>query len=501
MIVVAVVGALVAGLRWLRVVQREHYLAGSCVRTAGRWWRLGENLALLAVAVAVGSGGIVVGPPDGAVLTLPAVLAGTAGPLGLGLRGRTSPLAWTRRLGRLAVVSGVLVTGAGLLLWWAGGDGWSFLLPLLAPGLVDLALLVVKPFEDRLGKRWVDRAAATLNRSGARTVAITGSYGKTSTKVVLAHLLSGVALTVASPASFNNRMGLARAINEHVAAGTEIFVAEMGTYGRGEIRQLCEWIPPEVAVMTALGPVHLERMGTLENIASAKREILERATAGVINVDHPLLAAIAGEEAGRIRIITVSTLDHRADVFVDPATGEVVVAGRSLGRHGGVDVHAPNLACALGAVVAMGYDPGPLLARVATAPVAPHRASRSEGASGVTIIDDTFNSNPAGARAALAMLAEHGEGRRVMVTPGMVELGPVQAEENRRLAVAAAGVVTDLIVVGRTNRTSLLAGASEAGLGSVIVVPDRPAAVDWVRQHLGSGDAVLYENDLPDHYA
>ncbi len=501
MIVFAALATLVAGLRWLRVAQREHYLAGSCSRTAVRWWRLSENLALLAVTVVLGAAGLAFDETGGTVSAVAAVVAATAGPLGLGLRGRTSRLAWTRRLVRLALVTGGSVVAGALLLWWAGGDEWSFLLPLLAPGLSDLALLLIDPIESRLGNRWVEKAASVLARSGARTVAITGSYGKTSTKMVLAHLLSGVAATVASPASFNNRLGLARAINEHVGPGTEIFVAEMGTYGPGEIRRLCEWIPPEVAVLTALGPVHLERMRSLENIAAAKREILERATVGVINVDHPLLAAIAREEAGRIKIISVSTEDRGADIFVDAVTGEVVVAGRSCGRHGGVDVHAANLACALGAVVALGFDPGPMVERVASAPVAPHRASRSQGASGVAIIDDTFNSNPAGARAALAMLAEEGEGRKVLVTPGMVELGAVQADENRRLALAAAGVVTDLVVVGRTNRAALRRGASEAGLGSVIVVPDRPAAVDWVRRHLGPGDAVLYENDLPDHYA
>jgi UDP-N-acetylmuramoyl-tripeptide--D-alanyl-D-alanine ligase len=501
MTVVAALAALVAGLRWLRVAQREHYLTGSCLQAAGRWWRLRENLALLAVTAVLGAGGLALGETGGIVSAVAAVVAATAGPLGLGLRGRTSRLAWTRRLGRLALAAGLVVVAGALLLWWIGGGRWGFLLPLLVPALVDLALLLLKPVEDRLGDRWVEQAGAALSRSGARTVAITGSYGKTSTKVVLAHLLSGVASTIASPASFNNRMGLARAINEHVGPGTEIFIAEMGTYGPGEIRRLCEWIPPEVAVLTALGPVHLERMRSLENIAAAKREILERATVGVINTDHPLLAAIAREEASRIRIISVSTEDRSADIFVDALTGEVVAAGRSCGHHGGVDVHAGNLACALGAVVALGFDPVSLLDRIATAPVAPHRASRSQGASGVAIIDDTFNSNPAGARAALGMLAEEGEGRKVLVTPGMIELGPVQADENRRLAVVAAGVVTDLVVVGRTNRAALLSGASEAGLGSVIVVPDRTAAVDWVRRHLGSGDAVLYENDLPDHYA
>jgi UDP-N-acetylmuramoyl-tripeptide--D-alanyl-D-alanine ligase len=99
------------------------------------------------------------------------------------------------------------------------------------------------------------------------------------------------------------------------------------------------------------------------------------------------------------------------------------------------------------------------------------------------------------------MLAEVGEpgGRRVVVTPGMVELGPRQAAANREFAAAAARVADDLVIVGATNRRALLAGAADGG-AAVTTVDDREAAVAWVRGRLGAGDAVLYENDLPDHY-
>ena len=203
-------------------------------------------------------------------------LLAVVGPIGLGLKGRTSALAWTRRLRRVAIVTGVL---EGSLAAWSlaighGGPAAAGVVAL--PRLVDAATALLGGYERRQGDQWVAKAKSRLESSGAEVVAITGSYGKTTTKTYLAHLLRGVRSTVVSPASFNNRMGLARAINEQLSSGTEVFVAEMGTYGPGEIRQLCEFVPPRVAVITAIGPVHLERFGTEERIVAAKSEILEQ---------------------------------------------------------------------------------------------------------------------------------------------------------------------------------------------------------------------------------
>ncbi|MDH5292624.1 MAG: UDP-N-acetylmuramoyl-tripeptide--D-alanyl-D-alanine ligase [Acidimicrobiia bacterium] len=489
----AIVAAVLSGLRWLRVAQREHYLAGAVTRFAVRWWSaVTSNRILGVVAVAA-----LVATAWWTPMAWVCVATVAVGPFGLGIRGRSSPIAWTSRLRRVAVATSILVIAALALARLAGS--WAIaLVALLVPVFLDVALWLLAPWEKRSGDRWVEKAASALDRSGARVVAITGSYGKTSTKVILSHLLGATVPTFASPASFNNRMGLARAINEGLTPGIEVFVAEMGTYGPGEIAELCSWIPPEVAVMTAIGPVHLERMKSEERIAQAKREILERARVGVVNVDHPLLSRVADEEAQRIQIVRCSTIDRSADVFVDPSTGVVVIRGRNVGSCDVGAVHPSNVAAAVGAVTALGLEPD--ATRLAALASPPNRQVVGRSEAGAVIIDDTFNSNPDGARAALGRLGDLVSGRRAVVTPGMVELGPVQAEENRNFARAVAETGATLVVVGHTNRRALLEGASASAPGSVIVVQTREEAVAWVRANLGEGDGVLYENDLPDHY-
>lgn len=482
---------LVGSLRWLRIAQREHYLAGSVTRFSLRWWfatPLGTPLAVAAtLAVPVTLRWTAAGLVVAAVETL--------GPPGLRLRGRTSSLAWTGRLQRLAAGVGTLVVAgvaAGLLVH----PVVTVALALLLPAAVDLLLALLAPLEGRLGRPWVERAAEALRTSGATVVAITGSYGKTSTKGYVAHLLGGVRRVVASPASFNNRMGLARAINENLGGGVDVFVAEMGTYGPGEIADLCSWIPPAVGVITAIGPVHLERFGSEDRIVAAKAEILATAETAVLNVDDGRLAALADSEEGRLRVIRAGS--ESGDVVVSP-DGSISVGGLVIGTAPST-VHPTNLACALGVAVALGVDPDRVADRLATLPEPPHRRTVATGASGARIIDDTFNANPAGARAALSTLTQlEIPGRRVVVTPGIVELGRRQATENRAFGEAATRGADVLIVVGRTNRKALLEGARE-GPGAVMVMETRDEAVEWVRSNLGPEDAVLYENDLPDHY-
>jgi UDP-N-acetylmuramoyl-tripeptide--D-alanyl-D-alanine ligase len=487
-----VLAAIPAGLRWLRVAQREHYLPGAVATFAGRWWISGPlNVVLLAIMVV----GLVGSWWDVRWAFL--VPAAQVGPSGLSIRGRTSPLAWTWRLRRVAVVAGLLlaaVFGAGT----ATGTGFFIVLGLfLLPALIDIALLVLGPIERMLGNRWVDQASARLASSGAKVVAITGSYGKTTTKQYATHLLAASFRTVASPASFNNRMGLARAINEHLVPGTEVFVAEMGTYGPGEIEDLTRWIRPDVAAMVAIGPVHLERFRTLERIVAAKSEILDRAGIGVIAVDHPLLAGLAAERAGTMDLITVS--GDGADARVTVRDGLIRIDDVEVGKVP-ADVFSVNLAVAFGIGLAIGLEPADMMSRLDGLPRPQHRQTVSHSDRGFSVIDDTFNSNPAGATVALGLLSRIGDGgRKVVVTPGMVELGPDQFDQNLAFAAESAALADDLLIVGRTNRRALMEGSSTGG-ASVTVVTSREEAVDWVRQNLGPGDAVLYENDLPDHY-
>lgn len=490
--VASLLASAIAGLRWLRVAQREHYLPPSTSRFAIRWWSSSPtNIALFALAV----GGVVASLFQ-PLLGLLVVLA-QVGPVGLSLRGRTSPLAWTSRLQRLAVVASVLVVA---LIGLGAALGSAVLMAaavFVLPAIVDLALLALRPVEELLGNRWVEKASHRLAQSGARVAAITGSYGKTTTKEYLHHLISPKVRSVASPASFNNRMGLARAINEGLIPGTEVFIAEMGTYGRGEIAELCRWIKPDVSAIVSIGPVHLERFRTEENIVSAKSEILDRARVGVLAVDHRLLASLAAERSSKMPVVTVSGVGAAADVQFDPQGRTLTVDRRRVGVVPD-DVFGTNLAVAVGIAQALGIAID--ADRFESLPRAEHRQSETVGTGGFTIIDDTFNSNPAGAALGLdRLVAAAPSGRRVVVTPGMVELGHLQESANQEFARNASMVCDDFILIGATNKGPLLRG-SESGRASVTVVADREAAVAWVRAHLGQGDAVLYENDLPDHY-
>jgi UDP-N-acetylmuramoyl-tripeptide--D-alanyl-D-alanine ligase len=490
-----------AGVRWLRVAQREHYLADATSRFALRWW---GSSPLNAAAVAAAGIALVASGKWPAAAMVTAVVAG-GGPVGLSLRGRTSALAWTRRMKTLAALWLVLqgaILAAGILLGL--GPAVSAAGALAVPALVDLACVITTPFERRAAGTYVARAQARLEKVAPTVVAVTGSYGKTSTKGYVAHLVAGSKTVVASPASFNNRAGLARAVNEHLAEGTEVFVAEMGTYAKGEIEQLCRWIRPDIAVITAVGPVHLERFGTEERIVEAKAEILHDARCAVLVVDDERLAALARRcaDAG-MAVRRVSAADPAADVCVlaSPDGARVMVAGEELADAMAFDGRPTNVGCAIAVALELGVAPGEVVERLGTLPTAPHRLEVSETGGGAVVLDDTYNANPAGARVALETLAERaaGEVRRVVVTPGMVELGARQAEENERFARQAADVATDVVVVGRTNRRALLRGLAGAE-ARVVVVARRDQAVTWVRQHLGPGDAVLYENDLPDHY-
>jgi UDP-N-acetylmuramoyl-tripeptide--D-alanyl-D-alanine ligase len=494
--------SVVAAPRWLRIAQREHYLPRAVSRFAIRWWSAGQVNLLLAIGAVTASLSAFSLSVMGLITAVIVVVA----PVGLTLRGRTSKLAWTRRLRTTAAVFFMIdVIFFLLTATTPNSAALASMLCFLQPPVLDLALFIVLPFERLAGRRWVRRAEERLRATAPLTVAITGSYGKTTTKQYVRHLVAGQRTVLASPASFNNTAGLARTLNEHLTAGTEVFVAEMGTYGPGEIRAMCAWVRPTVGVIVNIGPVHLERMRSLDGVVAAKAEITEHVSTAVLNVSAYGLAGLADRlAASGTRVVRVATNDAvPAEVqAVEDGDGGLAVTVGSFGHQmKATPAHAANVAAALGVVVALGLDVPAALGRLDGLPVAEHRQEVTTSAAGVVVIDNTFSSNPASAMSSLALLdrlAERGA-RKVVVTPGMVELGALQRHENRDFAVAADDHATDLVVVGLTNRKALLAGAAHRDI-RVHLVPTRDDAVTWVRANLTDGDVVLYENDLPDHY-
>lgn len=524
-------------IRWVRVAQREHYIAGWTNRVARVWLREHPwgRISVLVPIVPFVVGffallsfvPIMSSPIVFALLCLAGMYLAASWPWGMGFRGRSSKLQWTARARRLSVIFVVLWVPFQLMLLIAviGALAWltfaqlpwgttlafdaiiiapialaSWVLARFAPIMMDLALVIAKPIEKALSHKWLLAAQKKLRQVGPTVVAVTGSYGKTSTKGYIAHLVSAKYSVVPSPASFNNLLGLSRAVNDKLTPGTEVFVAEMGVYGEGEIRELSQSFPPDIAAITTIGESHLERMGSRDVILRAKSEIVERAKTVVLPIDDPDLAALAARcEAEGKRVIRVSATGATADVSVDPAKGIVRVGKDSASVVVSGVGHAVNVAVAIGIAHALDVPLSAMAPRLGNLPTAAHRAEPQQAPSGAIIIDDSYNANPVGAARAVdggsAMAKERG-GVFVVVTPGMIELGPVQFERNRDFAAQIESVGGELFVVGYTNRKALVAGHSTAK-----VFADRPAAMAAALDRAGASGVILVENDLPDHYA
>lgn len=499
--------------RWLRVLQREHYDPRSLARFVGRWSapQVGSATALSSrqmrrpvsvTALALVLWAVMLIVHWDVAATLVSVAYGVACPPGLSIRGRTSPLQWTRRLRLIAatavgIIVVIMVVTTRLGLRWYGAAIIVWLVPLV----LDLSVRILHPVEERVARRFVERASEKLRRVAPKVVAITGSFGKTSTKNHVVDVVGPSMSLLATPRSFNNRAGLSRSINEQLSDDVRVFVAEMGTYGPGEIRELCDWCVPEIAVVTAIGPVHLERMGSLDVIESAKREITERASTVVVNADDERLRRWPEDlrREGK-RVVTAGSTSADVDVAVRVGDGRwnVVLDGHEWGsREALAGVHPSNVACALAVGWILGVEPALLVDRIDQLRAVDNRQNIVRAASGVLVIDDTFNANPESARSSIELLAQQSvTGRRVVVTPGLIELGPQQYEENLLVGRKIAGHGFELLVVARTNALALASGFGAPPRR----FNHRDDAVAWVRANLGPGDAVLYLNDLPDHY-
>jgi UDP-N-acetylmuramoyl-tripeptide--D-alanyl-D-alanine ligase len=499
LLVVTIAGVVCSDVRWLRVAQREHYLPGSVSVFWRRWWFGGVANTTLYLSPLVCVLLALVSPWFLVLVPLPAI----AGPVGLSLRGRTSKLVWTKRLKTLAAATGMFQLCLLLVLSAVDVVLAALVLTVTSAFGVEVGMRATLPLQRREADRFANKARARLSSIRPRVVAITGSYGKTGTKNYAAHLIAGTKHVLATPKSFNNKGGLCRAINEHLAPGVEVFIAEMGTYGPGEINELCQLVPPDIAVITAIGPVHLERFGSEDAIVKAKSEIFTKASTCIVNIDEPRLEALvpALRQANK-RVVTVGSSSKAADVRVEIDEHlRVFRGGQLVADVAAPDAPATNVACAIAVALEVGVSWDALTPRLSSLPVVEHRQSTTVAETGFTVIDDTFNANPASMRRGLDLLEKAApNGRRVIATPGMVELGSRQHEENRLFTNEASGRITDLVVIGRTNRAALLEGVTGADVNTV-VVDTLPQAVEWMRHHVGKGDAVFYANDLPDHYA
>jgi len=493
---VLVACAVVASLRWLRVAQFEHYLPGSTTRFMVRWFRSSAVNSALGIATVRGRHGCVrPRRPGRRGCSRPRVA------IGLGLRGRTRRLQWTRRLRTLAAVdAGLLALVFGVVTALTNAKIGACVTALAIGVLVDTACAITRPIEDRLSLRFVRQATTRLHAIAPRVIAITGSFGKTSTKEHLRDIVGTARTVVASPASFNNRAGLSRTILEHLVPGTQILVAEMGMYGPGEIADLSSWIQPEIAVITAIAPVHLDGSARSTH-RRGQREILVGAKCAILNVDCAELADLAREIETAQRVVRVGSVTDDADVVVRRDGQSFTIRTPPERSRRFIDdpgVEPTNLACAVAVALEIGVDLDTIRRGLAALQSPAHAARRGLGRRRdrdrrhVQLEHRRQRAGAACARRDGERSARRRHARHRRARPPAVrrEQGARRGRgKGRRLGRHRRA----------TNRSALRSGTRQTTCESV-EVRHREDAVAWVRSRAERGDVVLYENDLPDHY-
>lgn len=389
--------------------------------------------------------------------------------------------------------------------------GWV-LADALMPFLIFLAAMLTAPIEKRVHQYYIDLARKKIASMPELTViGITGSYGKTSTKFMIRDLLEERFSVCSTPGSYNTPMGICKVINNDLEAHHQILILEMGARYEGNIDELCDIVQPDISVVTNVGIAHLETFGSQEAIARTKSTVVRRLNPNgkaVLNFDDPLVRGMAdlrddvqiigvGLEQGQIRASDIT--------FGPEGTGfQLHLNGKSetfrtalLGSH-----NVQNMLLAVG--VASLFDIRPKTMAVAASHIEPveHRLELKKQGD-LYIIDDAFNSNPVGAKNAVEILSQFQSGRRIIITPGMIELGELEEEKNREFGEAIGRANLDLVVlVGKQRTKPILEGIQSVGLSDekIRVVNSLFEANDIVQDFARAGDVILYENDLPDTY-
>lgn len=395
---------------------------------------------------------------------------------------------------------------------------------LLAPIWLMLGNVVMIPVEGYIRQRFLKQASQVLDTIRPKIIGITGSYGKTTTKNFLRDIMSVRYRTYATPKSYNTLMGISLAINRDLSEdySTEYFISEMGAYVPGEIERICQLTPPDISIVTEIGPQHLERFGTLENVKIAKYEIIKNLSpdgVGVFNWDNPFIQDMVAENYPKTRL-TVSQ-----ELTIEEAKAQQVtwLATNIQESLGGLSFTINNIETdeqeqIMTAIVgehnvtnlllstAVAYNEGiplrDIAFRIRTLQPAESRLVTQTTAEGITIINDAYSANPKGIISALKVLGMYKTGKRLLITPGMIELGDLQDEENRKLGKLATHQATDIILIGTDQTRPLYEGIQSTNfdLEHVQIMETLAEAVAWYQNHLKSGDTVLFLNDLPDTY-
>ncbi|MEL6862566.1 MAG: Mur ligase family protein [Pseudomonadota bacterium] len=422
----------------------------------------------------------------------------------------------TQRLKRIRwLARGFFIVSLGLLALHAYA---VFVLLQIIPLLIMLANRLLRPFQEKVNQGFIDQAVEKLEDFSPVTIGITGSFGKTTTKHIFAEILDSAGPVFYSPGSINTVLGLTRNIREKLQRGHKFFIAEMGAYGIGSIKRLCDFCDPHYGIVTAIGNAHTERFGDIATIAKAKSELVEHVCArgGMAVYPHEILEhkpfadlraqypdlirTVGDTEAADFQIIGAEledsnwaiTLQDRRALSAPPITYTLPLLG---------DHNILNSALA----VAMTYLISPATATRIPAfskdvEQVQHRLQKIEAPGQPLILDDAYNSNEIGFKNAVTVLkklARQRGGKAILVTPGVAEMGLEHDRVHGRLGEHVSAH-SDVVIAVNPDRIESFVSALDKNKVDYHARASFMEARRLVSEIAGEQDVVLYENDLPD---
>lgn len=419
----------------------------------------------------------------------------------------------TKRVGRqIFVYTILLILAMFFFLWFTDWFYFAGLLSVYLPYILIYPMAIITyPIEELIKKLYEKDARRKLNElDDLKIIGVTGSFGKTSTKNIINDIISDNLYTQITPSSFNTPMGITRTIREQLKPIHEVFVCEMGADKKGDITYLMDFVKPSFGVVTSIGPQHLNTFKSLENIINEKMQEIELLPAdgvGFINLDNRYIKDYKIKNT--CKIVSVGIDDKDADLVAsdikyskDGSTFSVKINGKKrkfstvlLGKH-----NITNILIGIGVALELGISVDDIVRNVANVRQIEHRL-QVKNIHGFTVIDDAFNANPVGSRMAIDVLQLMG-GRRIIVTPGMIDLGGSQDKENYEFGKYMVGKVDQVLLVGERQTKSICHGLKQGGfdMHNVRIFDNVRDAMHYAYKRYSHSDTILIENDLPDAF-
>ncbi len=381
------------------------------------------------------------------------------------------------------------------------------------PLLLAASVLILSPKERSLQKKYLNEAHEKFIKIDPFTVGITGSFGKSSVKNLLGEMMSlCVGSTFWPSEGVNTPMGITRQIRERLKDQHKYAVIEMGAYKEGSIKRLCDLTPVDAGIVTAVHLVHLERFGSEEQVYKAKSELAQAVPQDgilIVNGDNPGARRMAMEYPKATTLLYgLDPSLGKLDVFISEIKSERTGTSFSLEHSGNkysghTKMHGKsalsNICACFSLLVTKGVSPELILASLREIKPVSNRLEVKDYRSYIQI-NDAYNSNPVGFRSALEVLNDLPGARKVLITPGMIELGDKLYHENNEIAKYAGTICDLIIIVNEVNKQAYFDGLAEIKYpqDQIKWFMTRDEALGFYKTIQAEGDVLLLENDLPD---